>query len=182
MEQNYLSRAAKYLADLRKRKAWRKVVSGMGAVVVFCTVYALILPALTWARPVTCGQEEHVHDESCYASLPQESAGPAQMAAQTPAEPQCSVESIYEVAAPGQEHADFVLHTHGDECFLDGGIVICTLPTGFPLHVHDESCYTEQPVLARRARRRGLSPARTPWSPRRSPSSTTTATPAIRRP
>lgn len=147
MEQNYLSRAAKYLADLRKRKAWRKVVSGMGAVVVFCTVYALILPALTWARPVTCGQEEHVHDESCYASLPQESAGPAQMAAQTPAEPQCSVESIYEVAAPGQEHADFVLHTHGDECFLDGGIVICTLPTGFPLHVHDESCYTEQPVL-----------------------------------
>ena len=60
MEQNYLSRAAKYLADLRKRKAWRKVVSGMGAVVVFCTVYALILPALTWARPVTCGQEEHV--------------------------------------------------------------------------------------------------------------------------
>lgn len=147
MEQNYLSRAAKYLADLRKRKAWRKVVSGMGAVVVFCTVYALILPALTWARPVSCGQEEHVHDESCYASLPQESAGPAQMAAQTPAEPQCSVESIYEVAAPGQEHADFVLHTHGDECFLDGGIVICTLPTGFPLHVHDESCYTEQPVL-----------------------------------
>ena len=147
MEQNYLSRAAKYLADLRKRKAWRKVVSGMGAVVVFCTVYALILPALTWARPVTCGQEEHVHDESCYASLPQESAGPAKMAAQTPAEPQCSVESIYEVAAPGQEHADFVLHTHGDECFLDGGIVICTLPTGFPLHVHDESCYTEQPVL-----------------------------------
>lgn len=147
MEQNYLSRAAKYLADLRKRKAWRKVVSGMGAVVVFCTVYALILPALTWARPVTCGQEEHVHDESCYAPLPQESAGPAQMAAQTQAVPQCSVESIYEAAAPGQEHADFVLHTHGDECFLDGGVMICTLPTGFPLHVHDESCYTEQPVL-----------------------------------
>ena len=68
MEQNYLVRAAKYLADLRKRKAWRKVVSGLGTVVVFCTVYALILPAVTWARQPDCGQEEHVHDGSGNAS------------------------------------------------------------------------------------------------------------------
>ena len=30
MEQNYLTRAAKYLADLRKRRLWKRIVSEIG--------------------------------------------------------------------------------------------------------------------------------------------------------
>ena len=40
----------------------------LSCVVVFCTVYALILPAITLERKTVCGQEEHSHTEECYAS------------------------------------------------------------------------------------------------------------------
>ena len=40
----------------------------LSCVVVFCTVYALILPAITLERKTVCGQEEHSHTEDCYAN------------------------------------------------------------------------------------------------------------------
>ena len=40
----------------------------LSCVVVFCTVYALILPAITLERKTVCGQEEHSHTEECYSS------------------------------------------------------------------------------------------------------------------
>ena len=69
MERSHLTRAAKYLADLRRRTAWRKIVSFLSVMVVFCTVYALVLPAITMTRPTICGQEEHRHDAACFASV-----------------------------------------------------------------------------------------------------------------
>ena len=134
MEQNYLTRAAKYLADLRKRRLWKRIVSGLGTAVVFCTVYALILPAITMTIPTVCGQEEHTHDASCYA------AGPVGLAAQVPVVQQmCSVESVYADVPDGR--APYVLHVHSEFCYRDGGLV-CTLPE-MPEHIHEDSCYTE---------------------------------------
>ena len=75
MERSHLTRAAKYLADLRRRTVWRKVVSLLSVMVVFCTVYALVLPAITMTRPTICGQEEHTHTEQCYVRVP-DSEGP----------------------------------------------------------------------------------------------------------
>lgn len=40
----------------------------LSCIVVFCTVYALILPAITLERKTVCGQEEHSHTEECYSS------------------------------------------------------------------------------------------------------------------
>ena len=40
----------------------------LAAVVVFCTTYALILPAIT-LEGEGCGLEEHIHDESCYSQV-----------------------------------------------------------------------------------------------------------------
>lgn len=40
----------------------------LSCVVVFCTVYALILPAITLERKTVCGQEENSHTEECYSS------------------------------------------------------------------------------------------------------------------
>lgn len=46
---------------------WIKIVAAMACVVVFCTAYALILPAVTLDQQTTCGIEEHTHSaESCY--------------------------------------------------------------------------------------------------------------------
>ena len=67
MKHRFLSRAAEFLAAQRRRKRWVKVVSAMAAVVVFCTTYALILPAITMEKDPVCGLEEHQHDETCYA-------------------------------------------------------------------------------------------------------------------
>lgn len=60
-----LLKAAEYIAKKRRHKTWVKVVSALACVVVFCTTYALILPAIT-AEKVVCGYEEHIHDEECY--------------------------------------------------------------------------------------------------------------------
>ena len=66
MRQKLLSEAAAFLVKNRRRRMWTKVVSCMAAVVVFCTTYVLILPALTLEKDTECGYEEHVHTEACY--------------------------------------------------------------------------------------------------------------------
>lgn len=55
------------LKDKARLKRWRKVMLCLSCIVVFCTVYVLILPAITLERKTTCGQEEHVHTEECYS-------------------------------------------------------------------------------------------------------------------
>lgn len=53
-----------YTGQHQRRQRRYTVLSCLAAVVVFCTTYALILPAITmsWA----CGQEAHSHSEDCY--------------------------------------------------------------------------------------------------------------------
>ena len=47
MKQDALQGAEKYTKAHQRRKRWYQVVTGLACVVVFCTVYALILPAIT---------------------------------------------------------------------------------------------------------------------------------------
>ena len=68
MRQNVLQKIAKYLTEYKGRKRWQKVVTCMAAVVVFCTTYALILPAITM-EDTYCGMEEHVHSDACYTEV-----------------------------------------------------------------------------------------------------------------
>ena len=56
------------LKDKTRLKRWRKMILCLSCIVVFCTVYALILPAITLERKTVCGQEEHSHTEECYSS------------------------------------------------------------------------------------------------------------------
>ena len=57
----------KILKDKVRLRRWRKVMLCLSCIVVFCTVYVLILPAITLERKTTCGQEEHIHAEECYS-------------------------------------------------------------------------------------------------------------------
>ena len=54
------------LRDKARLKRWRKTMLCLSCVVVFITVYALILPAITLERKTVCGLEEHTHTEACY--------------------------------------------------------------------------------------------------------------------
>ncbi len=60
-----------YQTAHQKRKIWQRVVTVLACFVVFCTTYALILPAITMettADPnaIYCGAEGHTHGEDCY--------------------------------------------------------------------------------------------------------------------
>lgn len=60
-----LSQAVEYSKAYKRKKLRRRIVSGLAAIVVFVTTYALILPAITQERPTFCGFEEHIHNDEC---------------------------------------------------------------------------------------------------------------------
>ena len=63
------------LSDKTRLKQWRKRMLGLSCVIVFCTVYALILPAITMEKKAVCGREEHSHTKECYSFDGQLSCG-----------------------------------------------------------------------------------------------------------
>ena len=66
MDRRVKHQANAYLRVKKGRKVWHKFASVMASVVVFCTVYALILPAITLSANPICGLEEHTHTMECY--------------------------------------------------------------------------------------------------------------------
>ena len=66
MEQNIHSSLEQKIKKQRRKRVWKRIVSVLGSLVVFCTTYALILPAITMSESTYCGNEEHSHDENCY--------------------------------------------------------------------------------------------------------------------
>lgn len=67
MEGKTLSDAARFLRDQRRRRRWSKVVSFLSAVVVFCTTYVLILPAITMEQRTIAAQCGNVTAEATFA-------------------------------------------------------------------------------------------------------------------
>ncbi|MBR5316156.1 MAG: hypothetical protein IKU44_05130, partial [Firmicutes bacterium] len=43
-------------------------MGGLMMIIAFCTVYTLILPAITMQEDIWCGKEVHLHEETCYQS------------------------------------------------------------------------------------------------------------------
>ncbi len=128
------------VAKNRRKSIWKRIVSVLACIVVFCTTYALILPALTLERDPDCGIEEHTHTEACYVRV------------DTPAEQVlvCSAETlglhIHTDGCIGLDggyicgYSDFVVHSHNEFCFDESGLLVCTLPEIFP-HTHTDGCY-----------------------------------------
>ena len=67
MQRNWRTEYFKNLIkDKTRTKRWRKVLLCLSCVVVFWTVYALILPAIT-LESKKCNIEEHTHNAECYS-------------------------------------------------------------------------------------------------------------------
>ena len=67
MGYDVLRDAEKY-TRVHKRKRFRhRVETVLASVVVFCTTYALILPAITLEK--RCDIPEHTHTDACYAQV-----------------------------------------------------------------------------------------------------------------
>ena len=139
MKKDALQGAEKYTKAHQRKKRWYRVVTGLACVVVFCTVYALILPAITMEKGA-CEIPEHTHSEACYT----------QVTSATRTEPVCTIESLnlhqHDDTCYGSEgnltrgYADFVVHQHDSACYDENGNLWCPLPE-IETHEHTGSCY-----------------------------------------
>lgn len=139
MKKDALQGAEKYTKAHQREKRWYRVVTGLACVVVFCTVYALILPAITMEKGA-CEIPEHTHSEACYT----------QVTSATRTEPVCTIESLnlhqHDDTCYDSEgnltcgYADFVVHQHDSACYDENGNLWCPLPE-IETHEHTESCY-----------------------------------------
>lgn len=97
MRQRLSEQITGYRRVRARRNRWRKIVTVLSCIVVFCTTYALILPALTLTQTPGCGKEAHAHDESCYET---------------------------QMEASGL-HCEQPSHSHSDACYGADGSLIC---------------------------------------------------------
>lgn len=70
MDKSLRRLTTEYTQAAYRKERWRKIVTALAAVVVFCTTYALILPAITMEQDIFCGLEEHTEhsaEAGCYA-------------------------------------------------------------------------------------------------------------------
>ena len=138
MKYDVLRDAEKYTKVHKRKRLRRRVVTVLAGVVVFCTTYALILPAITLEKQ--CDIPEHTHTDACYA----------QVTSVEKRVPVCSAETLeihrhtadcYDADGnPTCGYAEFVVHSHDSTCYDENGVLWCQLPE-VEVHQHTESCY-----------------------------------------
>lgn len=152
MRQDVLRNAEKYTKVHKRKRLRHRVVTALAGMVVFCTTYALILPAITLEKQ--CDIPEHTHTDACYA----------QVTSVEKRVPVCSAKTLeihrhtagcYDANGnPTCGYADFVVHSHDSRCYDETGNLWCPLPEieahrhtagcyALPeVHTHTEGCYT----------------------------------------
>lgn len=138
MRQDVLRNAEKYTKVHKRKRLRHRVVTALAGVVVFCTTYALILPAITLEKQ--CDIPEHTHTDACYA----------QVTSVEKRVPVCSAKTLeihrhtagcYDADGnPTCGYADFVVHSHDSRCYDETGNLWCPL-SEIEAHRHTDGCY-----------------------------------------
>lgn len=138
MKYDVLRDAEKYTRVHKRKRLRHRVVTVLAGVVVFCTTYALILPAITLEKQ--CDIPEHTHTDACYA----------QVTSVEKRVPVCSAETLeihrhtadcYDANGnPTCGYAEFVVHSHDSRCYDETGNLWCPLPE-IEAHRHTAGCY-----------------------------------------
>ena len=118
------------------RHRWQRVVAGLACVVVFCTTYALILPAITLSREAYCGIEEHTHSDACYEQV--------LVCGQDESDGHTHTDACYaseQVLVCGLEETEG--HVHDDGCYQTETYLTCGLEETEG-HAHTDACYERQ--------------------------------------
>ncbi len=121
----------------------------MACGVVFCTVYALILPAITLEKPPDCGIPEHIHTAECYTKVVTEAVTETETVSENEAVPLTEPETetvrgstVMLICTP----ESLGIHKHTDDCFDVDGNLLCGY-ADFLVHEHDSSCFDESGSL-----------------------------------
>ena len=134
MDKLLLGDAERYTSAHRRKRRWYQVTTCLAAVVVFCTTYALILPAITLEKQ--CEIPEHTHTEDCYTS----ERGDLICTQSTEPQHTHTEECYQETQALVCGMSESTGHTHGAECYDEEGNLICGQEESQG-HVHGEACY-----------------------------------------
>lgn len=112
MDKELLHKSEQLSSKRKKKKIWKSIVSALACIVVFCTTYALILPAITMEAKTFCGQAEHSHSDECYKT---------------------------ELVCTLSDKTVEVKHEHNDSCYEEKNELVCGQKesTG---HSHTDSC------------------------------------------
>ena len=135
MNNKILRKAETYRKTHTKKQWLYRVLSVLAAGAVFCTTYALILPAITMEKDPTCGFTEHEHTSECYAEYT------AEKTFSCLSDLHKHEESCFD--SEGNilcGYSDYVVHTHNEFCFDESGGLICELPE-IAEHIHNEECF-----------------------------------------
>ena len=146
MQRRLSQKIHNYMQEHLRHKRWRCVVTALACVVVFCTTYALILPAITMTGNTYCGYDEHSHGEECLELVLTCGQEETEASESTPAHTHTDV--CYEtrsILVCWEEERS--AHTHSAECYTKDSGLRCGMEEGED-HTHDESCYTETETLA----------------------------------
>ena len=151
MEQQFNQEVLQKLKRKKRQNIWRRILSLMMCIVVFCTTYMLILPAITKQTDTFCGIEEHIHQESCYedALLCLDHVHgdlcytlTENLICTEPAEPMhIHTDGCFEaqpVLICAEEESEE--HSHAEGCYEIQAVLICTESTE-PVHTHTDGCY-----------------------------------------
>ena len=141
MKKTILLDGERYIRKRLFQKRWHKVMMVLSSIVVFCTAYALILPAITMEKG--CQIPEHTHSDSCYIQIV--SVGNTY--------PSCTADTLeihrHDESCYDAErnivcgYADFVVHQHDSACYDENGDLWCPL-TEVTEHRHEDSCYAQE--------------------------------------
>ncbi|MBQ1271566.1 MAG: hypothetical protein IIY11_07890, partial [Clostridia bacterium] len=140
MRYNPLQKAVEYNKNHRRNRRWHQVVSVMASIVVFCTTYALILPAITM-EDLTCTVTEHSHGPECYSEVT-EFVCMAEEGEGHQHDGRCFKEVDRLACMVDEVEA----HHHDDECYGEEGALICALKETEG-HKHEGPCYVKERVL-----------------------------------
>ena len=134
MDKLLLQDAEPYASAHRRKRRWYQVMTCLAAAVVFCTTYALILPAITLEKQ--CEIPEHTHTEACYTSVQGDLICTQSTEPQHTHTEECYQETQNLVCGMSESTG----HTHGAECYDQEGNLICGQEESEG-HVHGEGCY-----------------------------------------
>ena len=152
MRQDVLRNAEKYTKVHKRKRLRHRAVTALAGVVVFCTTYALILPAITLEKQ--CDIPEHTHTDACYAQVTSVEKRVPVCSAKTLEIHQHTAGCYDANGNPTCGYADFVVHSHDSRCYDETGKLWCPLSEiaahrhtadcyALPeVHTHTEGCYT----------------------------------------
>lgn len=138
MKYDVLRDAEKYTKVHKRKRLRHRVVTVLAGVVVFCTTYALILPAITLEKQ--CDIPEHTHTDSCYAQVTSVEKRVPVCSAKTLEIHRHTADCYDADGNPTCGYADFVVHRHDSRCYDETGNLWCPLPE-IEAHRHTADCY-----------------------------------------